>query len=140
VSFDEEWAAAREAAQQRIAMRLNQADPSRGGASDADLKVRQDHLGALGHAAYELHSRLAKDGKHASASTEEAGGDLTNNGFKTGIAMNTVQRTWNSQLRTLVDACAHISNHLDYSVSTHAQNDQDIRTSISQSKIDQYLK
>ncbi|MEU7023251.1 hypothetical protein ABZ990_21670 [Streptomyces sp. NPDC046203] len=140
MSFDEEWASAREAARERIAMRLNQTDPSRGGASDADLKVRQDHLGAIGHAAYELHGRLARDGRHASATTEEAGGDLTDNGFLTGIAMNTVQRTWSSQLRTLVDACAHISNHLDYSAALHAQDDRDIRTSISRSKIDEYLK
>jgi len=141
MSFEQEWAAERSAAADRVGVRLNQlpADPG-GGAGGADLGVRQDHLGALGHAAFALHGRLVKDGHHAAAVTSEAGTDLTKNGFLTGQALGTVQETWSSQLRTLLDACAHISNHLDYSAAAHVRDDQEIKAALAVSKIDEYLK
>ena len=140
MSFEEEWAAARNVAADRAGMRLNglPAEPGVGGGS-ADLVAKQDHLGAIGHAAHGLHGRLAKDGNHARTDTEEAATGLSGHGFRTGSALSTVQETWSSQLRTLLDACAHISNHLDYSVATHAKDDADVRTSLSVSKISQYF-
>lgn len=141
MSFEDEWAAAKSAAADRISMRLNQlpADPGRWSPS-ADLAVRQDHLGAIGHAAYELHGRLVKDGNHARTDTSEAATGLSSHGFRTGSALATVQETWSSQLRTLLDACAHISNHLDYSVAAHKKDDEEIRTSLAVSKISEYFK
>ncbi|MFJ9829397.1 hypothetical protein ACIRSU_34215 [Streptomyces sp. NPDC101160] len=140
MSFDEEWAAERSAAAARVSMRLNQAPAGPVGGGGADLKVRQDHLGAIGHAAYELHGRLLKDGKHAGSDTAEAAGGLSRNGFRTGSAMAEVQETWSSQLSTLLDACAHISNHLDYSAAAHAKDDDEIRTALAVSKISEYFK
>ncbi|MFD8923338.1 hypothetical protein CU044_3042 [Streptomyces sp. L-9-10] len=127
-------------------MRLNQlpGDPgptgggSGGGA--ADLSVNRDSLGRIGSAAYDLHGRLTADGGHARTSTSGAAAALSVSGFETGPAMRKVHDTWNSQLKTLVDACAHISNHLDYSAAQHAKDDQDIRTSLGVSRISEYFK
>ncbi|MFF6777842.1 hypothetical protein ACFY8W_30425 [Streptomyces sp. NPDC012637] len=148
MSFEDEWAAARAAAADRAGIRLNRV-PSQnggggggggGGTGGAGLAVKQDHLGAIGHAAYELNGRLAKDGNHARTDTTDAATCLSRNGFRTGSAMATVQETWASQLRTLLDACAHISNHLDYSAAAHAKDDEDIRTAFAVSKISEYFK
>ncbi|MFI8963718.1 hypothetical protein ACIGO8_16575 [Streptomyces sp. NPDC053493] len=125
MSFDQEWASARTAGAKGAV---------------ADLSVDQDRLGALGSAAYALHGRLTKDGNHAGAETAVAGADLTRNGFRTGAALIAVHEAWGSQLRTLLDACAHISNHLDYSAASHAREEEDIRTALAVSQIDRYLK
>ncbi|MFJ3904098.1 hypothetical protein [Streptomyces sp. NPDC090025] len=142
MSFEEEWAAERTAAAHRASTRLNQLPgapgPSAGGG--ADLQVRQNHLGAIGHAAHQLHGRLLKDGNHARTDTTEAAGGLTRTGFRTGSAMATVQETWAAQLGTLLDACAHISNHLDFSAAAHAKDDEEIRASFAVSKISEYFK
>ncbi|MFD7326765.1 hypothetical protein ACFV9D_37730 [Streptomyces sp. NPDC059875] len=137
--FDEEWASARGAEPSDVSTRLNQVAPERTGGS-ADLSVQQDKLGAIGSAAYALHGRLATDGNHARTSTSEAATGLSGNGFRTGSALSTVQETWSSQLGTLLDACANISNHLDYSAASHAREEEDIRAALAASKINEYLK
>ncbi|XIE78723.1 hypothetical protein AB6O49_12660 [Streptomyces sp. SBR177] len=134
MSFDEEWAAERRAAAARAGTRPN-GTPGGG----ADLAVRQDHLGAIGHAAHELHGRLAKDGHHARTETADAASGLSRTGFRTGPALTVVQETWASQLATLLDACAHISNHLDHSAAAHARDDEDIRTALAVSRINEYF-
>ncbi|MFJ3904087.1 hypothetical protein [Streptomyces sp. NPDC090025] len=142
-TFDEQWRSASAAARERVAMRLNQADGAGQGPGQgpggADLAVRQDRLGAIGHAAYVLHGRLLKDGVHAEAATGESGGDLTKNGFRTGSALTTVRETWSSQVRTLLAACAQISNHLDHSAAAHARDDADIEAAFTVSALDRYL-
>ena len=137
MSFDEEWRRlkAETAAQQNPGMRLNQS-----GGNDADLSVPEADLGLVGKNAYELYHRLANDGDHARASTFEAAIALTNDNFRTGPALTTVHDTWRSQLKTLLDACANISNHLDSTVAAHRKDEADIAVSMSVSKISQYLK
>ncbi|MET9435234.1 hypothetical protein [Streptomyces sp. NPDC006551] len=141
MSFDAEWASARTHAHADVSMRLNQvpSDPG-GGSGSADLGVNQDKLGAIGSAAYALHGRLLKDGNHARTSTSEAATGLSTNGFRTGSAMATLEETWRSQLSTLLDACANISNHLDYSAASHAKEEADIKAALAASKINDYLK
>lgn len=139
MSFEEEWAAAHADARARIGMRVNGA-PAGPGGSGADLRVRQDKLGEIGGAAYDLHRRLQTDGNHAKASTSEAATMMTTNNFQTGAALRTVHDTWDSQLRTLINACAHISNHLDYSAATHAKDDEEVKASLSVSKISEYFQ
>ncbi|WMX46797.1 hypothetical protein RGF97_20945 [Streptomyces roseicoloratus] len=145
VSFEEEWAVERAAAATRVGMRVNglpagqAGSGSGGGSGGADLAVRQDHLGAVGHAAYELNGRLAKDGNHARTDTSDAATGLSRNAFRTGSALTTVQETWASQLRTLLDACAHISNHLDHSAAAHARDDEEIKAALAVSKINEYF-
>ncbi|MFI8822248.1 hypothetical protein [Streptomyces sp. NPDC053431] len=143
MSFEEEWAAERSAAAHRVSTRLNQLSPgpgSGGGGGGIDLWVERDHLGAIGHAAFQLHGRLLKDGNHARTDTSSAATGLSRSGFRTGSAMATVQETWASQLGTLLSACAHISNHLDYSVAAHGKDDEEIRTALAVSKISEYFK
>ncbi|MFE0640406.1 hypothetical protein ACFW2Y_02070 [Streptomyces sp. NPDC058877] len=123
-----------------MSTRLNQVAPEPGGGGgNADLSVDQDKLGAIGTAAYGLHGRLVKDGNHARTTTTEAATGMSSHGFRTGAAMSTVQETWNSQLNTLLDACANISNHLDYSAASHAREEADIQAALTASKINEYF-
>ncbi|MFJ8074661.1 hypothetical protein ACIQ7Q_12190 [Streptomyces sp. NPDC096176] len=140
MSFETEWASVRSEATSNVSMRLNQVPDEGGGSSNVDLSVSQDKLGAIGSAAYVLHGRLSAVGKQANASTSEAATMMTSNGFRTGVAMSTVHETWGSQLNTLLDACANISNHLDYSAASHEKEEKDIVASLSVSKINEYLK
>ncbi|WP_328944542.1 hypothetical protein OG259_26615 [Streptomyces sp. NBC_00250] len=142
MSFDEEWAVDKAAATDNARMRLNQAAPSAGGpggAGNADLSVSSDELGAIGGDAYVLRERLAKDGDHARPGTFDAAIALTNGNFGSGSALLTVHDRWNTQLRTLLDACAQISNHLDYSAASHAKEEQDIAASLSVATISRHF-
>ncbi|MFH9722408.1 hypothetical protein ACH4M4_05530 [Streptomyces sp. NPDC017254] len=142
MSFEQEWASVRSASTANVSMRLNQLapEPGGGGGGNADLSVDQDKLGAIGSAAYALHGRLAKDGNHARTNTTDAATGMSSHGFATGSAMSTVQETWSSQLNTLLDACANISNHLDYSAASHAKEEADIQAALAASKINEYFK
>ncbi|WP_455360541.1 hypothetical protein [Streptomyces sp. SYSU K21746] len=141
MSFDEEWSSARTSATANTSMRLNRADdgPS-GSAGNADLSVNQDDLGAIGSEAYQLYQRLTRDGDHARPATFDASIALTNMSFQSGSALLKVHDRWNTQLRTLLDACANISNHLDYSKASHAKEENDIVAAMSASKIDEHFK
>ncbi|MFF4322047.1 hypothetical protein [Streptomyces sp. NPDC001568] len=137
MSFDEEWSAARATAATNVSLRLNRASPPGGG---ADLALDQDHIGAVGSEAHRLHSRLQADGKHAAAATAEAAGALTREGFVSGAALSKVGARWESQVKTLVAACAQISNGLNYSLSSHSKDEQQLYAAFTTSKIDEYLK
>lgn len=129
------------AQQQPTGMRLNGLDGNAGTtAGSGDLVVNRDDLGAIGHEAYLLYGRLSRDGDHARPATFDASIALTNGNFTSGSELLKVHDRWNSQLRTLLDACARISNHLDYTKSTHAKDDADIGGDLlSTSKINEYF-
>lgn len=101
-----------------------------GGAPRGDLVVRHQDLTAIGKAAYELHQRLQKDGDHARLSSLEAASTLRAD-FAVGRALDHVATRWVTQLRTLLDACAHISNHLDFTKKTHAGQEHHLQTVFS---------
>ncbi|WP_327367700.1 hypothetical protein [Streptomyces sp. NBC_01217] len=152
MSFEDEWAA-----EKAVAMRLNQAG-STGGSTpakgSADYVVADDELGGIGHAAYGLFNGLEPGGKHANAASETAGTSLKGDGFETGAALAEVNRTWETQVKTLLQACAHISNHLDYTKASSKADDEWIEAqmrivgpvapgadaSVSASKIDKYFR
>ncbi|MFD9572714.1 hypothetical protein ACFWBI_23070 [Streptomyces sp. NPDC059982] len=136
MSFDEEWAAARTTAAANVSMRLNQA-PGSGG---QDLELNQDHIGAVGTEAHKLHSRLQADGKHAATATAEAAGALAKEGFASGAALTKLNSRWEGQVKTLVAACAQISNGLNYSLSSHNKEEQQLYAEFTTSKLDEYLK
>ncbi|WP_030724239.1 hypothetical protein [Streptomyces sp. NRRL S-237] len=145
MSFDEEWSAARATATASVTMRLNQVptDPGGGGGSGGgggDLELNQDHIGAIGSEAYKLHTRLQADGKHAATATSEAAGALTKEGFASGAALLKAHTAWESQVKTLVAACANISNGLNYSLASHAKDEQQLHADLTASAIDRYLK
>lgn len=149
---------AQAADRQSTRMQLNQypADPGGGGGGDGDLVVKQDDLGAVGHDAFILHDYLRKQADIAGAgankegvgSTMQAAAALKSHNFATGSALETTVEIWTSQVKSVLQACAHISNHLDYSKKLHAEDDAKLgvevhtRTgsAISVSKLDELFK
>jgi hypothetical protein len=131
----DEWEQLKTDAAQRAStqMRLNQlsAEGGGGGGAQADLIVNQDDLGAVGHDAHILYEDLrvgadiagAGADKDGTGSTAQAAAALKSHGFATGGALETTVDIWTSQLKTVLQACAHISDHLDFSKKLHAQDD-----------------
>ncbi|MEV6395771.1 hypothetical protein AB0M39_13485 [Streptomyces sp. NPDC051907] len=125
----DEWEQAKSGAidAQSTQMRLNGAPgghPSTGGKDD--LTVYDDELGKLGDLARSLREQLSGDGDHARVATFEASNDLFNNGLDMGSGLLEVHDAWSTKLATLKEACGHISNHLDYSRSTHTKQERKI--------------
>ncbi|BAG21424.1 hypothetical protein ACIQUZ_07670 [Streptomyces griseus] len=140
MTFEKEWAELRTAAAERGATQLNSA-PAAGGGGGSDLVVNRDDLGAIGNDAYELRTKLSKDGDHARPATFEAAIALTNGNFASGSAVLKVHDFWQTHLKTLLDSCAHISNHLDYTKAQHAKDDVKIGGDLtSVSVLSEYMK
>ncbi|WP_445394928.1 hypothetical protein ACSMX9_16855 [Streptomyces sp. LE64] len=128
----EEWERAKSAVRARheAGMQLNQSAPGSGGGGE-DLVVNQDDLGAVGHEASVLHGELRKRadiaGKGAdengSGSTMQASAVLAGHNLRLGGEIALTVEVWSSQVKHVLQACAHISNHLDYSKKLHAQED-----------------
>lgn len=125
MSFEEEWGGLKAAA----AMRLNQVGGS-GPKGSADYVVNDDELGGIGNAAFKLFNGLEPTGKHAKAASETAGTSLKGDGFDSGAAFTEVIGTWDKQVKTLLQACAHISNHLDYTKASRKKDDEWIETQL----------
>ncbi|MFD3518304.1 hypothetical protein [Streptomyces sp. NPDC058657] len=104
----------------------------------ADLVAHQDDLGAVGHEAYVLHRALLQHADVAgrglnsagSCTSSRAAASLTRDHFAMGAALETTTTLWTSQLRSLLQACAHISNHLDHSKASHARDEAKVRATI----------
>ncbi|MFF0450936.1 hypothetical protein ACFYT4_31920 [Streptomyces sp. NPDC004609] len=116
-------------------MQLNGLPPDDGGGSSGagagDLKVSQTDLAAIGDKAYKLYNRLWTEARVALPTSEKAGENLATQGFALGGALRHVGNRWEKQLASLMDACAHISNHMDFSGKTHQDDDQFIRRNMS---------
>ncbi|MFE9726399.1 hypothetical protein ACFYQ5_23145 [Streptomyces sp. NPDC005794] len=143
MTFEQEWAELRAAAAQRSAMRLNSlpAEGGGGGGGGGDLVVNRDDLGAIGNDAYGLRVRLSKEGDLARPSTFDAAIALTNGNFASGAAVLKVHDFWQTHLKTLLDSCAHISNHLDYTKAQHAKDEAKIEGDLAPiSKLTEYMK
>ncbi|MFI9394003.1 hypothetical protein [Streptomyces bauhiniae] len=124
MAFEQEWAEMRAAASKRTAVRLNSVPAEGGGGGGGyELVVNRDDLGAIGNDAYDLLGRMAKEGDIARSSTFDAATALTNGNFASGSAVLKVHDFWQTHLKTLLDACAQISNHLDYSKARHAADE-----------------
>ncbi|MFJ6697842.1 hypothetical protein ACIQM4_17480 [Streptomyces sp. NPDC091272] len=136
-----------EAAEQRT--QLNQVPAeSGGGGGAADLVVRDDELGELGNMAHALRERLRVEADFARPSTFTASVDLFNDGLDMGSALTELVEAWNDQTSTLKEACAHISNHLDFTRALHSQDEAKVVTGMTNAagepmtvpRIDSYLK
>ncbi|MEV7793802.1 hypothetical protein [Streptomyces sp. NPDC087512] len=158
MAWDEwELLKARAAARPPAHTRLNQA-PAQGGGSGRkpDLVARQDDLGAVGHDAYVLHGDLVEKVDIAGAgmnsghagSTHQAASALSKSNFTMGSELMTTLTIWESQVKAVRQACAHISNHLDFSKKLHADDDARIAAEITRrdgsempvSELGKYLK
>ncbi|MFF6910235.1 hypothetical protein ACFY9Q_30360 [Streptomyces sp. NPDC012389] len=141
MTFDEEWSELRAAAAERTAMRINGVPSEGGGGGTPDLVVNRDDLGAIGNDAYDLRTRLSKEGDHARPATFDAAIALTNGNFASGAAVLKVHDRWRAQIKTLLDSCAHISNHLDYTKAQHAKDEVKVVGDLTPiSKLTEYLK
>jgi hypothetical protein len=104
----------------------------------ADLVAHQDDLGAVGHEAYLLHAALLRHADvaghgatpSAACTSTRAATALTRHHFAMGAALASTTTVWTSQLRSLLSACAHISNHLDHTKASHARDDAKVRTAL----------
>lgn len=140
MSFEEEWRQARTDAADKgaVAMRLNQTG---GGGATPDLAVNSDVLGPIGADAHVLYEGVRRDTETVRVSNYEAAVALTGAQFTSGAQLMQVHERWYTQVGTLRDACAQISNHLDYSVAAHAKDDAEIRGDLmAVSKINELLK
>ncbi|GAA1152482.1 hypothetical protein GCM10009654_05000 [Streptomyces hebeiensis] len=113
--------------------RLNQLPPGSGsgGGGNHDLVVNQDDLGAVGHEAFTLYDRLSRQADIAGAGADDsgsgntmrAGAELKSHNFLMGAELENTVDVWTAQVKRVRQACAHISNHLDYSARRHAEED-----------------
>lgn len=62
--------------------------------------------------------------------SSQAAAALSSHHFAMGAALATTVSLWSSQLDALLQACAHISDHLDHTKASHARDDARIRTRI----------
>ncbi|MFJ3906028.1 hypothetical protein [Streptomyces sp. NPDC090025] len=140
MSFEEEWRQSRAeaAGKPAVAMRLNQTG---GGGATPDLAVKRDELGPIGADANVLYEGVRRDTEIPRVSNYEAAAALTGAQFTSGAQLLKVHERWYAQVAILRDACAQISNHLDYSVAAHAKDDAEIRGDLTAvSKINELLK
>ncbi|MEU6557614.1 hypothetical protein ABZ915_46500 [Streptomyces sp. NPDC046915] len=142
MSFDEMWGQARSkaATRQQSSMELNQLAASGGGGGDSDYTVTSPDLKAVGNDAQTLYHHLETDAFHAGAQTDKAANDLNTDGFETGAALWTAWDKWRSQSEALLSACAHIHNHLEDTVITHAKHEEILVTNLSVEEIDKHFK
>ncbi|MFG2125320.1 hypothetical protein [Streptomyces sp. NPDC048710] len=133
----DEWeqltAEARQRRQGSTHMQLNQlpVDPDGSTTPQGDLRVNQTHLAAVGNAAYELHQAFGHDSDLARMNSLKAADGLRSEGFEIGSALDHVAQHWVDQVQTLLDATAHISNHLDYTKGAHAGDEVYIAGTLS---------
>ncbi|MGW7045941.1 hypothetical protein ACWGDT_25275 [Streptomyces avermitilis] len=132
----DEWEQLKSEAQARqqsaTHMQLNQlpADPG-GDSTQGDLRVSQKDLASVGDAAYELHQGFEHFSDLARMSSIKAAGGLKSEGYAIGAALDHVAQHWVDQVQTLLDATAHISNHLDYTKGAHAGDEVYIAGTLS---------
>ncbi|GHH88017.1 hypothetical protein GCM10018793_66020 [Streptomyces sulfonofaciens] len=114
-------------------MELNSVPVDGGSTSSTpgDLKVSQKDLAAVGDAAYKLYNDFNKYSDHARLSSMDAAGGLEKEGFAIGGALDHVAVHWIDQCQNLLDACAHISNHMDYTKKAHAGDEVYIAGTLS---------
>ncbi|MDX3387028.1 hypothetical protein PV682_37135 [Streptomyces niveiscabiei] len=117
--------------QQGSGMQLNGVDNGTGRQGDAPampdsygvLKVSQKDLAAIGKSAHTLFDDLWNKARVPVPSSDSAATDLTQQGFALGGALQHVSNRWEAQLKSLMDACSHISNHMHVTKKLHAGDD-----------------
>lgn len=139
----DEWeqlkAGALERQQTPTGMQLNGVDDGSGRPGGAQstpssygvLKVSQKDLAAIGKSAHTLFDDLWSKARVSVPSSDSAARDLTSQGFALGGALQHVSTRWEAQLKSLMDACSHIANHMHVTKKLHANDDDYIARSAS---------
>ncbi|MFI1001788.1 hypothetical protein ACIP10_24880 [Streptomyces galbus] len=114
-------------------MRLNGADAGAGGGGTQGssgapgtygvLKASQKDLAAIGRAAHGLYNDLWDRARVAVPTSDSAAAGLTQQGFALGAGLQHVSTRWEEQLKSLMDACAHIANHMHVTQALHDGDD-----------------
>ncbi|MHC5903379.1 hypothetical protein ACVNF4_05620 [Streptomyces sp. S6] len=125
--------------EQSSGMRLNGVDDGTGRGSGGPalpdsygvLKVSQKDLAAIGKTAHTLFDDLWNKARVSVPSSDSAATDLTQQGFALGGALQHVSNRWDAQLKSLMDACSHISNHMHVTKKLHAGDDDYIARMVS---------
>ncbi|WP_069814855.1 hypothetical protein [Streptomyces sp. TP-A0874] len=136
MGFDEEWGQARAQASTRmqLASATTHDAAGGGGGSGGDLVHSSSALSAVAKAAYDLYFDLHAAGKLAKENSEAAASSLTGDGFRTGAALSKALGTWGTQVRSLMDACAHIQRHLEGSNAAYHEREMVTETTLQQLK------
>ncbi|WP_416977142.1 hypothetical protein [Streptomyces sp. T028] len=130
----DEWEQLKTEAAQRptTQMQLNQYPADQGGdGTQGDLAAGHQDLEAVGKAAHDLFEDFTTYSGHARVASVAAAGGLKSEGFALGAALEHVAERWSEQTRSLLDACAHISNHLRFTKNQHAADDSYIAGAVS---------
>ncbi|WP_338697045.1 hypothetical protein V2W30_15495 [Streptomyces sp. Q6] len=136
MAWDEwEQLKAEAADRQPTKMQLNSipVEPGGGGPSTyGDLKVDNKDLIAVGKAAHDLHKDFDEASDKARlASMSVVDSMKKGDGFELGEAIDHVAVHWVDQVQSLLDATAHIANHLHVTQSVHAKDEVYIEGVIS---------
>ncbi|MCX3062196.1 hypothetical protein [Streptomyces beihaiensis] len=96
-----------------------------------DLKVSNGDLIKIGSHAHTLYNQLWDKARVALPSSDTAASDLSGQGFALGSGLQHVSNRWDQQLKSLMDACAQISNHLQVTKKIHAGDEHYIQRQMS---------
>jgi hypothetical protein len=113
-------------------MRLNGVgDEGSGSRTYGDLKVHHGDLTRIGKAAHHLYNQLWDKARVAGPSSDTAARNLSSQGLTLGSGLQHVANRWEQQLKSLMDACAQISNHMHVTRRLHADDEDYIRRRMS---------
>lgn len=98
------------------------------------LSASEKDLTGVANDAFILFERLGREGRGPIATSARAAGDLKGQGFALGGGLHRVQERWGQQVRSLVDACAHISHHMKFTGKVHRGDDHSVRQAVSSIK------
>ncbi|MBY8868984.1 hypothetical protein [Streptomyces sennicomposti] len=123
---------------QSARMQLNHVEPGGGTygpyivpSQYGDLKVKNSQLQKIGTDAHQLYNQLWDKARVATPSSDAAATDLSKQGFVLGAGLQHVSDRWEQQLKSLMDACAQISNHMHTTKKLHAGDDGYIQRQMS---------
>jgi hypothetical protein len=123
---------------ERTSMQLNSVpeDDGTGGphampSQTGDLRVGHGDLVKIGKKAHELYNQLWDRARVSISSSDSAASNLSKQGFALGNGLKHVSNRWDEQLKSLMDACAHITNHMQVTKKVHAGDERYIRRQVS---------
>ncbi|MFG2782657.1 hypothetical protein ACGFY7_33065 [Streptomyces prunicolor] len=96
-----------------------------------DLKVGHDDLVKIGKSSHGLYNQLWDKARISIPSSDTAAGNLSKQGFALGGGLRHVSDRWGEQLKSLMDACAQISNHMQTTKKVHAGDEHYIQRQMS---------